>query len=205
MRQVGFLFAVLATAVLVAAPTMGCASAAPPPSEDTQAPEVGSEKGSKKPKSPVPAESDSTTTPAETPAPSTPPATPLPGTPPPVPEVPPFFALRVNEECLDVPEGNHADGVELITWKCQGTDNQLFSVGPATTLRSSSGKCVDVPGGAATDGAKVILWPCNSGANQRIERIGGTLQVLGKCLTAQSGKVLLMQCNGSLEQNWRMQ
>jgi hypothetical protein len=57
---------------------------------------------------------------------------------------------------------------------------------PATgEMIGSDGRCLDVQGGVAAEGQPVQLYTCNHTAAQQIAlRPDGTLQVLGRCLTA---------------------
>ncbi len=57
-----------------------------------------------------------------------------------------------------------------------------------------SGKCLDVQDGNTADGTPVQLLSCNETKPQQWRITGDTVQALGKCLTAEGGKVVLKAC-----------
>ncbi|WP_159042593.1 ricin-type beta-trefoil lectin domain protein [Streptomyces sp. IGB124] len=65
-----------------------------------------------------------------------------------------------------------------------------------------SGKCLDVQDGQTADGTPVQLLSCNETKPQQWRITGNTVQALGKCLTAESGKARLKTCNGTPEQKF---
>ncbi|MDP9793052.1 alpha-galactosidase [Catenuloplanes nepalensis] len=110
--------------------------------------------------------------------------------------------------CLDVPNGNTANGTQPVIWDCNGAANQNWTV-TGQTLQAL-GKCLDAPIGAVA-GAKAQLWDCNGGANQQWTlQAGGTIRgnQSGLCLdvddnqTANGTQVLLWTCTGAANQIW---
>jgi lysophospholipase L1-like esterase len=108
--------------------------------------------------------------------------------------------------CLDVPNGNAANGTQPIVWDCGGGANQRWAV-DGQTLRAL-GKCLDSPTGAAS-GAKAQIWDCHGGTNQRWTLgADGTVRGVqsGLCLeaggTANGSTVTLGTCTTAANQRW---
>nr|WP_229807003.1 ricin-type beta-trefoil lectin domain protein [Actinoplanes lobatus] len=110
--------------------------------------------------------------------------------------------------CLDVPNGNTANGTQPVIWDCNSGANQRWTT-TGQTLQAV-GKCLDAPIGA-TAGAKVQLWDCNGGANQQWTlNTDGTVRgaASGLCLdvdrnlTANGTLVLLWTCTAAANQRW---
>ncbi|GIF74489.1 glycoside hydrolase family 27 protein [Asanoa siamensis] len=110
--------------------------------------------------------------------------------------------------CLDVPQGNAANGTQPVVWDCNGGANQRWTR-DGQTVRAL-GKCLDAPLNAAA-GAKAQIWDCNGGANQRWsfgsdgtvrgEQSGLCLDV-DRNLTANGTLVLLWTCTAAANQRW---
>ncbi|WUJ09445.1 RICIN domain-containing protein [Actinoplanes sp. NBC_00393] len=110
--------------------------------------------------------------------------------------------------CLDVPNGNTANGTQPVIWDCNGGTNQRWTTSGGSV--QALGKCLDAPIGAAP-GAKVQLWDCNGGTNQQWTFNGdGTIRGVqsGLCLdvdrnlTANGTLVLLWTCSAAVNQRW---
>ncbi|GAA0514716.1 lipase [Paractinoplanes deccanensis] len=110
--------------------------------------------------------------------------------------------------CLDVPNGNSANGTQPIIWDCTGAANQRWTTAGQTL--QALGKCLDSPTGA-TAGAKVQIWDCSGAANQRWNRnANGTISNVasGLCLdvranaTAAGSLVQLWTCTAAANQVW---
>ncbi|KAJ7334733.1 ricin B lectin domain-containing protein [Mycena albidolilacea] len=72
-----------------------------------------------------------------------------------------------DNKCLDVPNGNNANGQKLQIWTCaDGNTNQQFTIhaNPNTIEWKGTGKCLDLTNGNSTIGNPIQLWDCN-GAN----------------------------------------
>ncbi|MBU6365533.1 MAG: RICIN domain-containing protein [Gemmatimonadetes bacterium] len=79
-------------------------------------------------------------------------------------------------KCLDLPDGNTANGTRLLMFDCVGSSaNQVFEWGARNSLRIF-GKCVDAQGGQLRQGDAVAIWDCNGGQNQ-VWTMGGDGQV----------------------------
>ncbi|WP_435824023.1 glycoside hydrolase family 27 protein [Actinoplanes missouriensis] len=110
--------------------------------------------------------------------------------------------------CLDVPNGNAANGTQPVIWDCNGGVNQRWTTSGASI--QALGKCLDAPIGA-TAGAKVQLWDCNGQSNQQWAiQSDGTVRgaASGLCLdvdhnlTANGTRVLLWTCGTAANQRW---
>lgn len=110
--------------------------------------------------------------------------------------------------CLDVPNGNTANGTQPVIWDCNGGANQRWTVSGQSL--QTLGKCLDAPTGA-TAGVKVQLWDCNGQTNQQWTlQSDGTVRgaASGLCLdvdhnlTANGTLVLLWTCNAAANQRW---
>lgn len=85
-----------------------------------------------------------------------------------------FTSTAVNQNggnCLDLPGGSAADGVQLIQWACHGGGNQTFTFTPVSgstdqygIRTSSAGKCVDVNGASSADNATIVQRNCGTEA-----------------------------------------
>src|SRR5690606_27479156 len=117
--------------------------------------------------------------------------------------------------CLDVPQGNTADGTHLQIYDCNGLSSQVWALpgyppGPITGPHTV-GLCVDVDTNTPANGRAIQRWTCNGVPGQQWTRHpDGTLRAFGKCMdldgagtaTANSTKVELWDCNGSAGQQW---
>ncbi|KAF7334660.1 hypothetical protein MVEN_02296500 [Mycena venus] len=67
-----------------------------------------------------------------------------------------------NTKCLDVPNGQNADGVKLQIWTCgEGNANQQFTIHRNTIEWKGTGKCLYLTDGNSTIGNPIQLWDCN--------------------------------------------
>jgi len=110
--------------------------------------------------------------------------------------------------CLDVPNGNTANGTQPIIWDCNGGSNQRWTLSGQTL--QVLGKCLDAPLNA-TAGTKAQIWDCNGGTNQGWTlNANGTISGVqsGLCLdvngnaTANGTTVILWTCTGAANQRW---
>jgi hypothetical protein len=81
-------------------------------------------------------------------------------------------SLRVfGSKCLDVTNGNAANGTKLQIWDCGAGDanpNQKWTRAGLTFTWSSHGKCLDLTDGVAASGTLTQSWACFAGdANQQ--------------------------------------
>ncbi|MFG1809552.1 RICIN domain-containing protein [Streptomyces sp. NPDC049040] len=127
--------------------------------------------------------------------------------------------------CLDLPNGSTANGVQLIQWSCNGGANQAFAFTPVAGTAdqysigtAAAGKCVDVHGASTADNATVIQWTCGTGTNQRFRLVPSTggaagvfaLQAVhsGKCVVPAGGSsagdtgLVQLPCSGAASQAW---
>ncbi|BBH69871.1 hypothetical protein ACTI_65560 [Actinoplanes sp. OR16] len=116
-----------------------------------------------------------------------------------------------NNKCLDVPNGNFADGVLVQMWTCNGTAAQKWeAVGGA--LRTGNNKCLDIPWGSTASGVEIQIVTCSGNpAQQWVLSAAGDLvnPQANKCLDIKEwngndgARVQLWDCAGTLNQKWR--
>ncbi|KAG7087982.1 hypothetical protein E1B28_012022 [Marasmius oreades] len=79
--------------------------------------------------------------------------------------------LRVlGDKCVDVIDGNNADGAKLQIWTCvAGNTNQLFiPVASSTYQWAGTNKCIDLTDGNINNGNQLQVWTCDpNNSNQR--------------------------------------
>jgi streptogrisin C len=115
-----------------------------------------------------------------------------------------------NGKCVDVPNSNFSDGVQLQTWDCNGTGAQKWTFVNGT-LQTSNNKCMDVAWGSTADGAVVQIADCSGNAAQQwVLSAAGDLvnPQADKCLditgwNGDSGALLeTWTCTGGANQKW---
>src|SRR6218665_434117 len=113
-------------------------------------------------------------------------------------------------KCVDVPDGNTANGTRIQLWDCNGTNAQNWSLVADGPLRAF-GKCLDVSNSGTTNGTAIQLWDCNgTSAQQWIHTPSNDLvnPQANKCLDLPDGnstsgtKLQLWDCNGTGAQKW---
>lgn len=118
----------------------------------------------------------------------------------------------ISGKCVDVTNGNSANGTPLQLYTCNGTPAQTWSVPGDGTVRAF-GKCMDVRGGATTALTVVQLYQCNgTPAQQWIHRADSTLQNTksGMCLDAEGGgstngtRLIIWPCHSGANQKWNL-
>jgi alpha-galactosidase len=123
-----------------------------------------------------------------------------------------------SNRCLDVYNGQTADGTKVEIWDCNNGTNQRWTPTAAGELRVYGGTlCLDAYDNQTSAGTKVELWSCNGGANQqwRLNPDGTVTGVQsGLCLDVTGGntaagnvngtQVELWTCNGGANQQWAL-
>jgi hypothetical protein len=113
-------------------------------------------------------------------------------------------------KCIDVPNGNYADGQRLIVWNCTGATNQKWEF-TGGTLRTENNKCMDVAMGSTANGAPIQIATCSGNAAQQF-----VLGAAGDLVNPQAGKCVdiadwnpnndavlqMWDCAGSANQKW---
>ncbi|MEV7579043.1 ricin-type beta-trefoil lectin domain protein [Streptomyces erythrochromogenes] len=90
-----------------------------------------------------------------------------------------------------------------LTWDHRNKLQSATSPGiGSVAVTGLSGKCIDVENGKTADGTAVQLLSCNETKPQQWRFTAGTVQALGKCLTAQGGDAVLKTCNGDSNQKF---
>jgi streptogrisin C len=117
----------------------------------------------------------------------------------------------LNNKCIDVPNGNFADGVGLQMWGCNNSAAQKWNFVNGT-LQTSNNKCMDVAWGSTANGAIIQIVGCSGNpAQQFVLSAAGDLvnPQANKCvdieaLNANDGARLhLWDCTGAANQKWR--
>ncbi|MDG4785327.1 ricin-type beta-trefoil lectin domain protein [Micromonospora sp. WMMD1102] len=126
---------------------------------------------------------------------------------------PPTTTFRLRSEssgrCLDLDNGNTANGTGMLIWDCHSNPNQQITQSGQSL--QVLGKCLQIPTNA-TAGTRAQIWDCNGGANQRWTfNANGTIgngQFPSLCLdvnnngTANGTTVIVWTCHTSANQRW---
>ncbi|WNG17813.1 M12 family metallopeptidase [Cystobacter fuscus] len=115
--------------------------------------------------------------------------------------------------CLDVVNGNSAQGTPTQIWECNGSASQEWFLSVHGELRSTlaPNRCLDVTDGKTTPGTRVRIWECNGSAAQKWTLSNGEVrsaQGSNLCLdvanaaTAPGTAVQIWDCNRSAAQKW---
>ncbi|MFE1876246.1 polymorphic toxin-type HINT domain-containing protein [Streptomyces sp. NPDC059496] len=92
---------------------------------------------------------------------------------------------------------------QTLNWDARNKLTSATSPGVgAVAVTGLAGKCLDVDSSATPDaggGLPVQLLTCNESKTQQWRLTGGTVQALGKCLTAEAGKAVLKPCDSNNE------
>ncbi|GIF05481.1 ricin-type beta-trefoil lectin domain protein [Actinoplanes siamensis] len=116
-----------------------------------------------------------------------------------------------NNLCLDVPNSNFADGVQVQTWGCNGSGAQKWEA-TGGALRTGNNMCLDVPWGSTANGAIIQIATCSGNpAQQWVLSAAGDLvnPQANKCLdikdsvNGNGAKLQLWDCAGTPNQKWR--
>jgi beta-glucanase (GH16 family) len=121
-------------------------------------------------------------------------------------------ALKSNfsGRCIDVPNGNSADGTRIQLWDCNGSTAQRWTFNSDGTLRAL-GKCFDPAGGALANGTPIQLVTCNGNPVQRFT-LSGTGDLVNisanRCVdikdwnSGNGAQLQLWDCAGTANQKW---
>ncbi|MGA5304813.1 ricin-type beta-trefoil lectin domain protein [Nucisporomicrobium flavum] len=116
-----------------------------------------------------------------------------------------------NNKCIDVPNANFSDGVQLQMYTCNGTAAQKWTFVNGT-LQTSNNKCMDVAWGSTANGAAIQIVGCSGNpAQQFVLSAAGDLvnPQANKCVdikewNGNDGALLhLWDCVGGANQKWR--
>lgn len=113
-------------------------------------------------------------------------------------------------QCAALSGGNDGQGTHIVSWGCDGSPSQGWSLDASgnITSKSAPGACFDAQSGAA--GQQVILWPCKGSANQHWTLDGTQVKnaVGGLCLEIDGGNTVpgtglkLATCSGTPAQQF---
>lgn len=119
------------------------------------------------------------------------------------------FISRWNGKCIDVPNSNFSDGVQLQMWDCNGSGAQKWTFVNGTL--QAGGKCMDVAWASTANGAAIQLANCNGNAAQQfvLSGAGDLVSVLAnKCVdikdwnSASGARLHTWECSGNANQKW---
>ncbi|MBL0695639.1 ricin-type beta-trefoil lectin domain protein [Comamonas sp. JC664] len=119
------------------------------------------------------------------------------------------FVSRMNGKCIDVPNSNFSDGVQLQMWNCNGTNAQRWSFVNGTL--QAGGKCMDVAWGSTANGAAIQLANCSGNRAQQfvLSGAGDLVSVLAnKCVdianhnSNDGARLVIYECSGNSNQKW---
>ncbi len=117
----------------------------------------------------------------------------------------------LNNKCLDVPNGNFSDGVQVQMWTCNGTAAQRWEA-TGGTLRTGNNKCLDVAWGSTANGAAIQIANCSgnpaqqwvlSGAGDLVNPQANKCLDIGASNAADGARLVLWECQGGANQKWR--
>ncbi|CAB3808877.1 hypothetical protein LMG28614_06900 [Paraburkholderia ultramafica] len=121
--------------------------------------------------------------------------------------------------CADVNAESKTPGASVITWACNGGNNQHWTLTQANGLYQfvnvNSQLCLDISGQSTDPGAPAIQWNCNGQTNQSYSLIQqgngfaivaahSHLCLAAASLTAQGPQVTQQACSGSALQTWQI-
>ncbi|OJH42490.1 S1 family peptidase [Cystobacter ferrugineus] len=119
------------------------------------------------------------------------------------------FVSRMNGKCIDVPNSNFSDGIQLQMWTCNGTNAQKFTWDGARL--KIGGKCMDVSGASTANGTRIQLANCNGNRAQdfTLSPAGDLVSYLAdKCVDIEGfnandgAKLSIYTCTGTSNQKW---
>ena len=80
---------------------------------------------------------------------------------------------QLSNQCLDISNGNTANGVRVQQWGCSHVAQQLWRVQPSARsgyyqiINHATGKCIDITAGGTSNGTGIQQWDCLSNVNQQ--------------------------------------
>ena len=111
-------------------------------------------------------------------------------------------------ECVDVQDGDTADGTPLVVVHCHGSPNERWFI-KSGVISENFGSCMDVQNSSPNDGAAIVLVTCNGAPSQQWSISGGQIVgLVNKCLTETGGisadqtPLILFTCNSNPGQIW---
>jgi hypothetical protein len=111
-------------------------------------------------------------------------------------------------ECVDVQDGDTADGTPLVVVHCHGSPNERWFI-KSGVISENFGSCMDVQNSSPNDGAAIVLVACNGAPSQQWSISGGQIVgLVNKCLTETGGisadqtPLILFTCNSNPGQIW---
>lgn len=115
--------------------------------------------------------------------------------------------------CLDVPDSNTSNGVNLVARECHDGDNQLWIIDDKGYIRSKLdyNKCIDPEGPSTANGSSVQLWDCVSDFTYQMWNMDSSGRIAskhspGQCLDVWEqqwgGAMIMWECHGGNNQQW---
>ncbi|WP_308170069.1 RICIN domain-containing protein [Acrocarpospora catenulata] len=121
-------------------------------------------------------------------------------------------------QCLDVPSGSTADGVQLIQYTCNNNTNQRFTLsaqGSGYRLTAAvSGRCLGVADASTSAGKAIVQQSCTGATSQTwtLTQVGSTYRVINvnsaKCMnvvdssTALAAGIQQNSCDSVTSKHW---
>ena len=129
-----------------------------------------------------------------------------------------YFMLRTQADpnyCLDIPNKDANNGIDLILYECHGGENQLWRFDSNGRIRSKldDRKCIDPQGPSTENGAPAQIWSCADNYIPQKWRPTNALEIRSqwnykKCFDVagakpqNNGKVIMWDCHGGDNQKW---
>lgn len=128
----------------------------------------------------------------------------------------PIHPRSAPSKCLDVVDGNFANGAQVQIWDCNGKAQQQWTLTPGQTSIKLAGTnfCLDAGSASPSDGTQMKIWTCYDRTPAQTWQVGsdGTiaLQSVAECLDLTSGssangnRIQVWSCAGSgnVNQQW---
>ncbi|BEL03298.1 hypothetical protein Q0Z83_014890 [Actinoplanes sichuanensis] len=127
----------------------------------------------------------------------------------------PMNSIGIAGKCIDVDNGNTADGTAIQSWACNGSAPQNVSI--VQTAANSNrftlqlyGKCITPNGAGTANGTLLKLWTCNNSASQQFYASAEALYnpSSGRCIDIPGSSktngtdLQLYDCNSTGAQKW---
>lgn len=83
-------------------------------------------------------------------------------------------------KCLDVTNGQDANGVKLQIWTCSSTNTnqQFYYTGDYRLAWTNHGKCTDLTDGSLANGNRIQIWTCGNGNPNQVWNTGYSANAL---------------------------
>ncbi|MFE0646953.1 RICIN domain-containing protein [Streptomyces sp. NPDC058877] len=103
----------------------------------------------------------------------------------------PTYEIRVNGKCWTPYGGGSGNGLNIVSWDCNGSTSQrLWWFDDSGRLRHG-GKCILPYGGSSNSGANIVMWDCNGHPSQQwgFSSRGDLVTFVNKCVIPYGGSI----------------